>query len=425
MVTAPAGREASADESTSRRPRRPRRRTVLLGASGAILDGLLALRVPVDDPRGGQRTSDPSRATRELRSVAGWAAQFDRSWHRERPAALALSRSADSWDHYSLSYSVDALTAAYRATGRAAYADEALRLVANVVATAVPSDRLPGSQFHDRFAGWASQRPDLRGQEVPLFESYFWRYATTLLRVVRDTPALYGDPGRRLRYSTLLRFARHDVMAKWLERGAADNIYRSRTHMAAHWALIATNLAALTTDRAARSSYRSVVAQIDSDLPNHPSSLHRQLVQRSGAEGAWFWSDVWGSVQPPGEDVAHANGVIAYVVEAHDLGSSWTDRDVAGFVRAFNDVIWPREGQAAEYVGGSGRGTGWFSDGFVKLGRYAPGLQQRLERHRPANAQFFANGALNAALLSCRSGSAAPACAGSAGVSLRRAPAGS
>jgi hypothetical protein len=399
--------------STSRSTQRGhRRRTILLAVATVILVGVLAPVLP-DDPRRGQQALDPYRATRELRPPATWAALFAHSWARERPTAEARSRSRDSWDHYSLSYSVDALTAAYLATGTTAYVDEALGLVENVAGTALGSASLPGSQFGDAFEGWASQRSDVRGEEAPLFESFFWRYATSLLRVVRETPALFADPARRVRYERLLRFADRNVITKWIARGAEDYVYRSRTHMAAHWALIAMNLAELTTHPRDRSAYRSVVARIDDGLPNFPSSLHGQLVHRSTQPRAWFWSDVWGSVRPPGQDVAHGNGVLAYVVDAHDQGFGWTDRDIDGFVRVFNDVIWPREGQAAQYVGGTGRGTGWFSDGFVKLGRYAPGLQARLENHRPANAQFYANGALNAALLTCDQPASAgtPACA--------------
>jgi len=47
-------------------------------------------------------------------------------------------------------------------------------------------------------------------------------------------------------------------------------------------------------------------------------------------------------------------------------------------------------------VDGSGRGTGFFNDGFVKLGRYDANLQRRLETHVVArNTQLYANGALN------------------------------
>jgi hypothetical protein len=75
-------------------------------------------------------------------------------------------------------------------------------------------------------------------------------------------------------------------------------------------------------------------------------------------------------------------------------------------------VVWPTAGRGAEHVDGAGDGTGWFSDGFVKLGRYDAALQARLERHQPANGQFYAALALNAAILGCSrpDGDGRPAC---------------
>jgi hypothetical protein len=346
---------------------------------------------------------DTAAAAAGLRPVAQWDDQFQRQWRTERNAAEQLSRSRDSWDHYTLSYSVDALTADYLATGRRDDIDQALSLTENVVASAVPVTQLPRSRYHDGYLGWASAQQG--GQEVPLYESYFWRYATGLLRVVGRTPSLVGDPGIQPRYQRLLEFAEQNVFDKWFTRSADQNIYRSRTHLSAHWALIALNLSDITTDPARRSRYQQVVTAIDSGLPDYPASLKGQMGIDS-QHGAYFWSDVWGSCNHPGQDVAHGNGVIAYVVEAHDRGVDWTDADITALVRTLSEVVWPRPGLGAEFVDGSGTGTGWFSDGFVKLGRYDATLQRRFETHQPANGQFYANAALNAAILLCPSGGA-------------------
>jgi hypothetical protein len=244
---------------------------------------------------------------------------------------------------------------------------------------------------------------------VPLFESYFWRYAVQLIRVVRDPVLGPPAPGLQARAEELLVFAQRNIADKWLYRGPDTTIYRSRTHMAAHWALIALNLSEVTSDQKRRDKYLQIVRAVDYGLPNYPSSLREQMVTPPEDQGAYFWSDVWGSCALPGQDVAHGNGVIAYVVEAHDADVDWTDTDIAALVRTFERRIWPQPGPGAAFVSGSGRGTGWFSDGFVKLGRYDPVLQRRLETHQPANAQFYANGALNAALLARASGGTATA----------------
>ena len=333
-----------------------------------------------------------------LRPLAYWAGVYEQSWDYQTENILPQSRSADSWDHYSLSYSLDANVAMFRATDRRRYLDRALDWTDNVMAAAAPSSDLTSSQYRDRYRGWVSQQEG--GTEVPLYESYFWRYGTAVLPVMRESPAVYADPGYRARYDRLLRFAEVDVFEKWYSRGADENIYRSRTHMAAHWAQIALNLSLVTTDPARRARYRQVVDNIDLHLPHVDAGLRRQLRRNPAEPTAYFWNDVWGSFRRPGQDVGHGNGVVAYVVEARDRGARWTDADMAAFSALLVKVIWPGGRSYRGYVDGTGTDNGWYSDGFVKLGRYDPAVQQRLDEHAVVNDQFAANMALNARLLS-------------------------
>jgi len=330
---------------------------------------------------------------------------FEKQWAGERAEAEALSRSADSWDHYGLSYSVDALSAAYLATGRAEFIDDGLELLENVVSTAKRSADLPSSSYRDEYRGWVSAQEN--GDEVALYESYLWRYGTGLLRVIRQDPVLWQDQRRQDRYGAVLAFAERNIFEKWRARGADENIFRSRTHMAAHWALIALELARITTDPDRRKVYLDVKRAIDTDLPNAPSSLRGQLRLNPRYPSAYVWSDEWGRTGGRAQDVSHGNAVITYVVAAYEAKAGWTDRDMARFVQTFTQAIWPatpREGQpkGADSVDGTGVGNGWFSDGFVKLGRFDPRLQQRLESHDVGRSvQFLANNALNVALLAC------------------------
>lgn len=351
--------------------------------------------------------SPAAMAAQPLRTADQWAAQFASQWGGERPVAVRLSRTGDSWDQYALAYDIDALTAVYLATGRATYVDQGLELLENLVATARPSRTLGANAYRDRYLGWISRQNGSTGEEVPLYESYLWRYGTGLLRVVRQDPLLWRDVSRRARYERLLAFAERNIFAKWYARGANDTIYRSRTHMASHWALISLELARITASAARRATYLAVVHAIDTDLPNEPSSLRGQLRLNPDHPTAYWWDDHWGRARRPGQDVSHGNAVIAYVIEANAAGVDWSDTDLHHFLEGFRLAIWPAtarpsQPEGAEYVDGTGAGNGWFSDGFVKLARFDARLQQRLETHDVGRSpQFMANGALNAALLAC------------------------
>jgi hypothetical protein len=339
------------------------------------------------------------RAPIRLKPITHWTGVFLESWDYQYRTGLPMSRSADSWDHYDLSYSVDSCVAMFRATGQRRYLDRALQFVENVAGSAAVSSSLRSSQFRDRYRGWVSTASGQGGDEVPLYESYFWRYGTALLLAMRKDPAVYADAGYRARYDRLLRFAEVDVFEKWYSRGPGDNIYRERTHMAAHWALIAWHLSQVTADAARRARYLAVMHAVDRHIPGRATGLRGQLRRNPVEPTAYFWSDVWGSARRPGQDVSHGNGVLAYVVEARDGGGHWTAADMTAFAALLTKVIWPGGRTYRSHVDGTGSDNGWFSDGFVKLGRFDPATQLRLETHRVVNDQYAANMALNARIL--------------------------
>ena len=113
--------------------------------------------------------------------------------------------------------------------------------------------------------------------------------------------------------------------------------------------------------------------------------------------------------------MSHGNNVVAYIVEAHDLGVEWTKKDIAAMCVLLKEIIWTTAGdkaQYAAYVDGTGSGNGWFNDGFMKLGRYDEEIQRRLETQdlgrtyrsvaSTRNVQFIGNAALNAKRLAER-----------------------
>ena len=372
------------------------RRAVLLAALGSVAaacgageddvtSALSPQPVPVPEP------SQPELAVAaaKLKPVSYWTGVFQRGWDFQATNATPLSRSKDSWDHYELSYTLDACVAMFRATGERRYLDRALQFTENVTASATAA--------RGGYLGWRSAQEN--GDEVPLYESYFWRYGTALLAAMRENSSVYGNSGYRTRYHRLLAFAEKNVFEKWFTRGPEETIYRERTHMTAHWGLIALNLSRITTDAARRRRYQTVVNNVDKQVPGEGNGLKQQMRRSPVEPTAYFWSDQWGAAARPGQDVSHGNGVMAYVVEARERGTTWTKADMTAFSRLLTKVVWPGGTTYKAYVDGSGSDNGWFSDGFVKLGRTDPAVQQRLETHKVVNDQFAANMALNAKIL--------------------------
>jgi hypothetical protein len=375
----------------------------------AILFSLLLAPVylsPASEPRLTKSQSVSPRAG--LRSVAEWESMFLRKWVSDdvnvyRP----LSISADSWDHYNLAFGLDGNNAMYLASGNRQYIDRAILYAINVIDTARASSSLGPDAFGDQYLGWTSKRSDVRGQEVPLFESFLWRYVTDLLRIIHYSPDLSERNRYRASYRTILEFAERNIVDKWLSRGSDAYIYRERTHMAAHWAYICMNLALLTNDVSRKARMIEVYENVNQHLPNYRSSLRAQLRTHTLDSAAYVWSDIWEVMTPPGQDVAHGNGVIAYVVEAHDRGLYWSTSDISAFCALLLSVIWRRQGIFPFYVAGyDSGGNGWITDGFMKLGRYSEEIQARLQDYGGAipdnnggTIQFYGNGALNAHLL--------------------------
>ena len=351
-------------------------------------------------------TAQPVQAeTVVIKPVSWWQKNYDDSWASQSAYYTPLSTSGDSWDIYNLSYGIDGATAMYQATGNTKYIDQALAFSNNVMNTARPSSSLSGSEFKDGYLSWPNlSHPQLGndGNEYALFESYGFRYVTRMLRVIRSTPALYNNPVYKSQYSELLSFTEKNVFDKWRARGVESYIYRQNTHMASHWAFIAMDLQTISTSSTRRAQARQIFNDINYHLPNYKNaSLRGQFIQNPADTQALFWNYDWNSSARPGSDVAHGNNVIAFIVDAHDKKrGSWSDDDIKRLTRTFNSVIWKSSTSYAANVDGSGTGTGWFSDGFVKLGRYDRSLQKRIEGITVGQgAQLYGNGALSAKLL--------------------------
>src|SRR6185295_15713017 len=233
-----------------------------------------------------------------LRSAEEWERLGGERAQREHEQEyLPRSSAVNSWQFYNLAYGVDGNLAFFEATGKKEYLHRALSYAENCVASAQPSRSLPASQFKDDYLGWPAMNHPLdrsiHGGEYPLYESYCWRYVTRMLRVMRQTPAIWADEDYRRRHAALLDFTEKHIFDKWWSRGT-NHLYRSRTHMASHWAFIALELTLLTDDPGRRARYVEVYSKINRGLPNHGSSLRTQLQPHPIDPSAYFWSSEWG-----------------------------------------------------------------------------------------------------------------------------------
>lgn len=323
----------------------------------------------------------------DISTVEAHEKSFLATWDDELNEYGPASRSKDSWQFYNLGYAVSANASMFEATGKRVYLDRALLYVRQVMADAVPSRSLPRSSYQDDYLGWAeASHPQIddHGDEYPLYESYLWRYVTTTLRLMKSDAAIMADEAYAKDFATILAFTEKHLFEKWMERNP-DHIYRVNTHMTSHWARICMNLFVLTGDE----KYRRV-------LDWHNEAMRRQLQTHPLDAGGYFWNDAWDELSQPGQDVSHGNADIAFITESHELGFEWTSEDMGRFVRTLS-VVWPREDAYADFIDGSGDGNGWFTDGFLTLGRFDVALQKRLEKHDVGrSSQFYGTLALNA-----------------------------
>jgi len=341
-------------------------------------------------------TPTPVASNPQLKSVSWWENQYNDIWSYNYSHDLPLSKSKDSWDYYNLAYSIDDPVAMYLASGKTKYMDQALVYINNMVNNAAVSSSLGSAAYRDSYLGWASNKNGSTGQEEPLYESYAWRYVTRALLVIKQTPALYGNATYKSQYDKLLAFTERNIFDKWYARGI-DNIYRSNTNMASHWAYISMDLSLMTTDATRLSREKKIFDDINNHIPTYGNaSLHGQMKTSPVNSAAYFWNGEWGKTARPGQDVSHANAEMAYITEAYDLGlGGWTRADINKFVVTLDKVIWKKDGGPyAASVDGTGTDNGWFIDGWMKLARYDANLQKRFETHTVGFAP--GNGALNA-----------------------------
>lgn len=327
----------------------------------------------------------------QIKNVDYWENRFLKSWNKEYKKAIPMSKSNDSWQFYNLAYYIDANVAMYRSTKNLRYIDRAIEYTLNMINSAVPSSSMPNSQYKDSYYGWANfSAPSYKndGKEYALFESYAWRYVSDLLYTMYKNN-LNHDPTYKIKYVHIFNFTVENIYNKWLSRGE-NNLYRSNTHMMSHWVKISMNLYLIT----GKKKYKEIIDVFLNKFKKKINSSKR------GNYSYLKWKSAWKSNSSSFQDVGHGNAVIDVFVSLHDNNLGVKDSEIKQFIDLFNDRIWHSKTSFAKYVDGSGKGSGWFTDGWIKLGRYSETLQRRIEKHtKGRTTQFFANGALNSKIL--------------------------
>lgn len=347
---------------------------------------------------------DPCTGAACPRSVADWQKLYDAEWSA-KDEADCLSRAKSGGfkqEHYFLAYCIDGLTSIWRATGDNQYLDTTLEYIQYTLDDAKLAS--------DGFRRWPG---DIDPKGVPLWESYYWRMVTTLIRVMQKHPTLLNTGTYQAQYDALLKFSEHDIWDKW-ESDGLGNLYRSRTHMASHWARIGMELYRIT----GKAKYKTVFDNISGgSMVGYPSNLHDQFYPNPKTPTAYTWASVWGA--PKGQDVqdtSHAGAIISFIELAAEAGMYWQQSDLDSLHSTLTDVVWPAS-QGQNYfrnvdgTGGlygpkpgntidsiHGRLNEW-----LVLGRHDLKLQKRIEADYTGNhLKYFGTQSLGIAALNAK-----------------------
>lgn len=334
----------------------------------------------------------PCLSVAQLRSVSEWESGFVKKSKENYKKSKKLSTSTDSRKFYDLAYYIDANIAMYKATKKTIYINQAIEYTTDMIKGATQSKNLKNSQYKDEFYGWGSftaPKEKNYGKEIPLYESYCWRYVSDLLCIMKkdklNEKELYKES-----YHQIYTFTVENIYNKWLSRGQS-NLYRSNTHMMSHWVKISMNLYLMTAEQ----KYKVIIDDFLNKLKGNQKLYNSKTVLTTVK-----WKSDWDNKNDVFQDVSHGNAVTDVMIALYDNNLGVNKEEINSLIKLFTETVWKSKNSFAKYIDGTGKGSGWFTDGFIKLGRYDANLQKKIESHNKGRSvQFFANGALNAKIL--------------------------
>ncbi|MGB5819502.1 MAG: DNRLRE domain-containing protein [Saonia sp.] len=314
--------------------------------------------------------------------VTYWKELFDVAWASEYSDAVEKSESGNAFqEYYFLAYTIDGLIQVWQATGDNKYLDDALGLIENTI-----DDAVPMGGANSGYLGWPSDLNKygaIRNNEgTNLWESFLYRYVTTLLRIMNQSPNLRASGSYQARYDDILAFTKTHIWDKWYNRNSnLNDLYRSRTHMTSHWARIAMELYIIEGNQ----KYREVFDNISfAGMPNYGgASLRSRIYTNPSNPQAYSWYQTWDSNVI--QDVNHGDDIVSFWVAAYENGMYWDLNDMKALVATTNDVVWTSNSplKFAENIDGSGGSDikEVISHGMLTVGRFDENLQNRIRNH--------------------------------------------
>ncbi|PKA96785.1 hypothetical protein B0O79_0424 [Flavobacteriaceae bacterium MAR_2009_75] len=325
--------------------------------------------------------------------VLHWKRRFDLKW-KEDDASNAEARSKSRnkrQEYYFLAHLINGQIAMWQATGDNEYLDTTIELIDNTIEDAV--------SVGNGFLGW----PTDDGTEYNLWDTFYWRHVATLVRIMHESPNLRAS-GYQSKYEELLAFSEKHIWDRYESYGRSS-LYRSRTHMASHWARLGMELYIVT----GKKKYKEVFDNIShGKMEGYPSNLRDQLFPNPKNSAAYAFDKSWGvSKGSDMQDISHAGAIVHFWVLAEENGMYWNRADMDA-LRKSMDIFWTESdpSRIKNNVDGSGGYTnpGRLHEWFY-LARYDAKLQKRLrETYDGKHLNFFGSqvlgiGALNAKIL--------------------------
>jgi hypothetical protein len=302
--------------------------------------------------------------------ITYWKNKFDQGWSYYAADMDKLGSSANrNQEYYFYAYYIDGITNLWQATGDNTYLDRVIAMIDRTINDAVP--------MGNGYLGW----PSAEGEQVPLWDSFYWRVVSTLTRIMHQSPNLRTNQKYQEAYIRFLNFSEKNMWERY--EGTAWHFYRVNTHMASHWARIGMELYIIT----GKQKYKEVFDNISfGTMINQPSNLRNQLRSNPNVPTAYVWSSGWNG--GGAQDTSHGAQIVSFWNLAYENEMYWNKADIDALVATFTKVVCPGElTQGKEYVDGSG-GTNtqytWLHEWLV-LGRYSPEIQAKIKSYYDKN----------------------------------------